>query len=212
MFGVDSLYAEVTEGPLAEFLRMPGWAWRGWAQWGPVGSEENGTFRKGLLPLHEFLDEPSQSVVPSWSANDSADLAFAAIWGLPDKIGTDQDPVPYMDLLTLRPSGTVGLRVLAATMLHIHPERPSGRGSQDGIFILRPECPEDIVRFWNMRALGGSALGIPSDAAPELADALLVSLPQFHRHKRMVEAVRILQRLLRSCVDRMDHAPARTSS
>lgn len=153
---------------------MPGWAWRGRAQWGPFGSEENGTFRKGLLPLNEFLDEPSQPVVPTWSANNSADLAFAAIWGLPDKIGTDQDSVPYMDLLTLRPSGTAGLGVLAATMLHIHPEHQSGRGSQDGIFILRPE---DIVRFWNMRALDGSVLGIPSDAAPELADALLKVTP-----------------------------------
>lgn len=181
MFGVDSLYAETTEGPLAEFLRMPGWVWQGRAQWGPFGSEEDDTFRKGLLPLRELLDPSSKLVLPDWSADDPADLAFAAMWGLPDKIRTRCDTLPHMDLLSNRLPDAAELGVLAATMLHINTERLGGRGTQDGICILRSDYPEDIVSYWNMRTLGGTVIGIPSEGTPELIDRLLSQpLPSYN--------------------------------
>jgi hypothetical protein len=42
VFGVDSLYADVVDGPLGELLRRPGWAWRGGGQWGPFSASEDG--------------------------------------------------------------------------------------------------------------------------------------------------------------------------
>lgn len=39
-FGVVSLYAYITEGPPRRVLRMPGWAWRGRAQYATFGSED----------------------------------------------------------------------------------------------------------------------------------------------------------------------------
>lgn len=173
IFGVDSLYADTTEGALDDFLKMPGWAWQGRAQWGPFGSEEDGTFRKGLLRLRELLDPSSKLVLPGWSADNPADLAFAAIWGLPDKIGTPCDTMPHLDLLSSGLLGTAEFGVLAATMLHINAERLGRRGVPDGICVLRSDRPEDVVSYWNMRALGSSVIGIPSEGVPELIDWLL---------------------------------------
>lgn len=173
MFGVDSLYADITEGPMAEFLRKPGWVWQGRAQWGPFGSEEGGTFRKGLLPVKELLDESRRLVLPSWSTLDPADLAFAAMWGLPDKACIAYDTLPYMDLLSDQTVRAVELGLIAATAQHINAETVSGHGSQDGVYILRSDRPEDIVSFWNMRALGGFVVGIPADASSEFLNAVL---------------------------------------
>lgn len=175
MFGVDSLYADITEGPLAEFLRMPGWAWQGRGRWGPFGNEDD-TFRKGLLPIRELLDPSSKLVLPGWSADNPADLAFAAMWGLPDKVGIACDTLPYMDLLLDRLLCAAEPGVLASTMLHINADSLGGGGIHNGVYILRSDHPEDIVNYWNARALGGNVIGIPSAGTPELIN-LLVSQP-----------------------------------
>lgn len=180
MFGVDSLYADVAEGPLAEFLRKPGWVWQGRAQWGPFGREEDVAFRKGLLPIKELLDESNVLILPSWSLCDSADLAFAAMWGLPDKSDAAHDTLPYLDLLADQTLRSAELGLIAATARHIDPESGRGHGSQDGVYVLRSDHPEDIVSFWNMRALGGTVLGVPEDASPELLKVVLCQpLPSY---------------------------------
>lgn len=172
-FGVDSLYADISEGPLADFLRKPGWAWQGRGPWGPFGSEEDRSFHKGLLPLQELLDPFSKLILPDWSADDPADLAFAALWGLPDKLGVPCGMLPHLDLLSLCLPDATDPGVLSKTMLHVDVDRPIHRGLRDGIFILRSDRPEDIVSYWNMRALGASVIGLPSEGNAELVDLLL---------------------------------------
>src|SRR4051794_19834956 len=48
LFDVDALHADDPDGPLADLLREPGWAWAGRGDWGPFAQSSH--FRKGLLP------------------------------------------------------------------------------------------------------------------------------------------------------------------
>lgn len=171
-FDVDSLYSEITEGELEEFLRKPGWVWRGRAQWGPFGDSDGG-LRKGLLPIREFFSPDFDLVLPSWSADDPADLVLAATWGLTDKLGIASESVPYGELASEGRSDVAHLGLLNSTMIHINmaPSRP--RTAAEGIHIIRPDHPQDVVNFWNARAYGDHAVGIPADGDPELIRFLL---------------------------------------
>ena len=175
IFGVDSLYADITEGPLAKFLRTPGWVWQGRGRWGPFGSED-AAFHKGLLPIRELLDPSIKLVLPGWSEGDPTDLAFAAMWGLPDNVGSAYDTLPHMDLLSDHLLDANEIGVLASTMLHINTDSLGRRGSHASIYILRSDHPEDIVSYWNARSLGEDVVGIPSEGTPELVDLLLSQL------------------------------------
>jgi hypothetical protein len=82
---VDSLYADVVEGPVGDLLRKPGWTWGFRGPWGPFG-EENG-FRTGLLPIRSFINTSTNFVQPTWDADEHVDLVLAATWGLGDHLG-----------------------------------------------------------------------------------------------------------------------------
>lgn len=185
MFDVDSMYADTTEGPLGEFLRKPGWAWRGGGPWGPFGEEREEGFRKGLLPLGEVLDPLIKLVQPVWSPEDPADLVLSALWGLPDKMGAQYTRLPLSEFLSQRDLDTSERGVLAKSMVHtdagthIH-----HRGIGDGIFILRPDVTEDIVAFWNARAFGSNVVGVPSEGDPDLINFLLSQPLPSHRVTR----------------------------
>jgi hypothetical protein len=107
------LLADTTEGPLGEFLRRPGWGWRGGGPWGPFGEDGEEGFRKGLLPLREVLDPLIKLVHPVWSSDDPADLVLAAIWGLPNKIGAQYTGLPLPEFLSRRDLDTSERGVLA---------------------------------------------------------------------------------------------------
>lgn len=171
MFDVDSLYADSAEGQVEELLNKPGWGWRGRAEWGPFANHEDKTFHTGLLPIRELIPPEKNLVLPEWSADDPADLVFAAMWGLPDRLGVPYDTLNHKDLLSRRGVSETG--VLNTTMLHINTERQYGKDNFDGIYVLHSDSPEHIVRFWNMRVLGNHVIGLPSEASLDLLDLLL---------------------------------------
>lgn len=185
MFDVDSMYADTTEGPLGEFLRQPGWAWRGGGPWGPFGEEREEGFRKGLLPLEEVLDPLIKLVQPVWSPEDPADLVLSALWGLPDKMGAQYTRLPLSEFLSQRDLDTSECGVLAKSMVHTDAgSHIHHRGIGDGILILRPDVTEDIVAFWNARAFGSNVVGVPSEGDPDLINFLLNQPLPSHRVTR----------------------------
>ncbi|WP_148575016.1 hypothetical protein [Nocardioides caldifontis] len=66
LYDVDALYAEDVEGPLADFLREPGWAWAGRGEWGPFAQQSR--FRKGLLPINALVGSDADFVQPRWES------------------------------------------------------------------------------------------------------------------------------------------------
>lgn len=183
-FDVDSLYADVEDGPLSEFLRRPGWAWRGRGPWGPFGSEEGGWFRKGLLPTHALLDQTVSLVLPTWDSTDPADLVLAATWGLTDRFKARGKCVPYQDLLAAEAPAQAVIGPLAAGRLHVKTARLNRRELESGVVVLRPEHPEDVVAFWNLRAYGDRVVGVPADGHSLLARSLLAPpLPSLMLHR-----------------------------
>jgi hypothetical protein len=181
MFDVDSMYAENAEGPLSEFLRKPGWGWRGGGPWGPFGEEGEERFRTGLLPLREIFD-PVKLVQPVWSPEDPADLVLAALWGLPDKIGAQCMRLPLSEVLSRRDLDAVECGLLAASMVHTDAgTRTHNRGIGNGVFILKPDLTDDIVAFWNARAIGCNVVGIPAEGDPDLINFLLSQPLPRHR-------------------------------
>lgn len=174
MFDVDSMYAGITEGPLGEFLKKPGWGWRSGGPWGPFGEEGEERFRKGLLPLREVLDPLIDLVQPVWSRDDPADLVLAALWGLPDKIGAQYNGLPLLEFLSRTDLNTSERGVLARSMVHTDADtRIHHRGIGDGIFVMRPDDTEDIVAFWNARAFGSNVVGVPAEGDADLVNFLL---------------------------------------
>ena len=173
LFDVDALYADDADGPPAELLTKPGWAWRGRAQWGPFGSDEDGTFRTGLLRICALLGTSASFVLPTWEADDPSDLALAATWGLGDRLRMSYGTVPLEALVTGGvPDGTeVG--ALGATLTHVNGGRTTGVDGLGGLCILRPDHPEDVAHFWNLRAYGRPVIGIPAEAKASLLRFLL---------------------------------------
>ncbi|MGK3955277.1 hypothetical protein ACLKOZ_03700 [Arthrobacter sp. R4] len=174
MYDVDSLYADTTDGELDEFLRKPGWAWRGRGTWGPFGALEEEGFRMGLLPLAEVLLLSSEVVQPLWSMEDPNDLVLAALWGLADKIGVRHTSLPLPEFLSQKNLEASRRGVLGESMVHTDAANHTHhRGIGDGVFILRPDVTNDVVSFWNARAFGSNVIGVPADAEPDLVEFLL---------------------------------------
>lgn len=181
IFDVDSLYADVAEGLLADLLRKPGWNWIGaWRGRGSPFGEEHG-FRTGLLPLREIVQAGYDLVQPLWESTDTSDLAYAAIWGLPDRTGLGWSdnagsPGPRR-LATSRALEHAGYRQstgsITATTRHLRVRTRADLDDQVGVYIIRSGDSRDAVKFWNMRAYGFRLLGIPADCSSEVVNGLL---------------------------------------
>jgi len=175
LFDVDALYAEEPEGPLADLLREPGWAWPGRGDWGPFA--QHSRFRKGVLPIAALLAPGADFVQPLWDNGDGQDLAYAAIWGLSDRIGIElsrtvdgRGPrlVPLPDALVEQglPGRVVGAADL--TCLHVRAQPRRFMDGYSGFAVLRPDNIDDSLRFWNLRSKGVDLVGLPADASDDV--------------------------------------------
>lgn len=185
-FDVDSLYCDITDGPVAELLTKPGWGWRGRGPWGPFGEE--GHFRKGLLPMRALIDESTDLFQPTWDRGDPADLAFCAIWGIADDLhvplsptldlaGPRQGPIP--EALHVPRAATSLFGALEATSMHLRPNPRAYLDDDIGIYLIRADHPADAVEFWNMRMYGTRIIGLPANGADK-ALAFFLSAPLPH--------------------------------
>lgn len=182
-FDIDSLYADDPEEALSELLRSPGWVWGGGAQWGPF-REDDGNFRTGLLPVRAFVDASTDLVQPTWDPDDPLDLVFAATWGLVSdrhlRLGSDSGDAgprtePHLEILSRPSTSRSIIGILAAGRKYVGLEHGAGL---DGVYVIRPDHPADIVDFWNRRSSGSAIVGVPSDGSEDLLSHLLQdSLP-----------------------------------
>ncbi|WP_344937495.1 hypothetical protein [Sphaerisporangium flaviroseum] len=181
-YDVDSLHADVLDGPLGDLLRKPGWRWTGGGPWGPFGEEDG--YRKGLLPVRSFIDSSADFVQPTWASDDPADLTLAATWGLPDCLGLPLSPTlddtgprlaPYTQCFSRPEVSTSIIGALEATSLHVQPKPRAYLDNFIGVYIIRPQHPADVVEFWNMRTYGTKIIGVPADGTAELLSVLLSS-------------------------------------
>jgi hypothetical protein len=173
LFDVDSLHADHADGPLADLLRKPGWAWRRFGSGGPFGRADDGPFRKGLLLLRELLDSARALTLPGWEADHPADLALAAIWGVIDELNIEHATVPLASLVTRGDTCAAKCGVLSVNALGVTSNRSPGHDEAGSLYVLRSDHPEDIVDFWNLRARGSRMVGIPCGAGRDLVDFLL---------------------------------------
>ena len=197
-FDVDSLYADVVEGPLADFLTKPGLAWGGRGPYGPFGRE--GGLRTGLLPVRSFIDAATDLVLPTWEPGDAADLVFAATWGLADKLGvalsvegSGPRTVAYPHLIAPAGAGGSLIGTLAAGALHIRPEPRAYLDGFSGLCVTRPDHPSDVVEFWNMRTYGTSLSAVPAEGSEDLVRFILArALPGAVTAGATTDAKRVL--------------------
>jgi hypothetical protein len=173
LFDVDSLYADEAEGPLAVLLSKPGWTWRGRAQFGPFGGDEDEGFQTGLLKIRALLGTSAKFVVPGWDVGDPSDLGLAAIWGLEDRLGMTHSTIPLDAVCRGGAPDGVELGPLGATLTHVRGGRTTGRGGPGGLHVLPSDRPEDIVEFWNARAYGRPVTAVPAHAEADLVRFLM---------------------------------------
>lgn len=179
-YDVDSLYADVVDGALGEFLRSPGWVWNGRGPWGPFGDEDHGGFRKGLLPAH-MLVEPHMTVVqPVWDADGPDDLAYSAMFGISDRLGLGETRMVTEDVLTFAARKNIDGAIagpLQATSALLKGRRRRPEAGPAGFYVIRSGNPTDAVEFWNLRILMPSLAAVPARCSPELFAALIRDLP-----------------------------------
>lgn len=179
-YDVDSLYVDLTEGPVADLIRKPGYSWAGRGRWGPFGEEDR--FRKGLLPIRALIDTSTELIQLTWANDHPADLALAALWGLADRLGAPPTALPdTIDLrsLSIHPlleNARISrpfLGALEATAAHLEVQSRAYLDGYSGIYLMRPNYPQDIVAFWNMRIYGTRIIGLPADGADDIVALLL---------------------------------------
>ena len=179
-YDVDSLYTDLNDGPVGDLLQKPGLRWAGRGRWGPFGEEAR--FRKGLLPTRALIDASADLILPIWARDDPADLALAATWGLterlalplataPNAIGPRTLPIAQL-LATIPSSGPV-IGALEATTAHLEVRPRAYLDGHTGIYVMRPNHPQDVVEFWNMRLYGMRVIGVPAEHADGVVAFLL---------------------------------------
>lgn len=193
-YDVDALVADVVDGPVDELLRTSGLNWPFRGPWGPFSEE--GPLRKGLLPVRALLSPSTYLVQPTWGQEHDADLALAAIWGLPDELGlpladgpaaSGARTVPVTDLLTARTGDSI-IGILAATKAHTKVQPRVYLDGYAGIWVIPPNNPRAVVEFWNMRLYGTRVVGVPASHADQSIDFLLSGpLPGYDDHRGNTE-------------------------
>lgn len=184
---VDSLYTDVVEGPLGEFLREPGWGWQGRGPRGPFSDEAG--IRHGLLPARVFVDDLTDFVQPTWDVESAEDLILAATWGVSDRMGIRLTAdimgprvTPYERVLASPRTRGELVGALEVGGLHVRVAAGEQLDIWSGVHLVRPDVPRDIVDFWNLRARGVQVIAVPSEGADHLAELLLSSNLPAARH------------------------------
>lgn len=171
VFDVDAIYLELSEGDLYEDLRGRGWLWRGLARYGPFGPGEDG-FQTGLLPASAVALDPPELLLPTWDAGDPFALFYAALFGTTND-GTVWEPPGS------RPVGLEGVTahaglplervgIIQATRVGLAYEPHVDLDWMNGVFVVRPDNPQDLVDFWNMRSFGRPVIAVPSEGPEDL--------------------------------------------
>lgn len=183
LYDVDCLYADTVDGAIGELLRKPGWSWGGRGEYGPFGEEV--TFRNGLLPARAFISPSTDLFLPQWNVDGPSALALSAIWGVADRLdlnvsagGAGVSPRwgAFEQIASWMPGSRTLIGALAAGSMYVSPNPRHYLDEYSGVYVIRPDNPQDVVEFWNMRSSGVALVGIPADGGDALVDILMSSI------------------------------------
>lgn len=182
-FDVDALWAEGTEGGLAEWLRQSGWGWLGGADWAPFAQAR--AYRSGLLPANLLDVERRELQIPEWPAGDRLDLLYTALFGFlgsPPQSEAHDKPISFevpnsvhvgLGFLYTQPHLTAEqVGPIQATAVEATVEERRYLDGLGGVVIARTGHPEDLVFFWNLRTYGLPVLCLPEDGPEDLLEFL----------------------------------------
>lgn len=167
VYDIDSLYLEDAEADMEQLINRPGYQWPGRGPWGPFRSDAG--FRKGVLPTATLLRHvPADTyVLPVWKSDERNDLLHAANWGFSDALPPSpaaKVPSPTrradLDLLPARAEGLTRTGAIQASRTRVRVTSHDA-SEWDGIHILDPKDPRQIVQYWNMRAAGARVFALP---------------------------------------------------
>lgn len=175
---LDSVYTDVDDDTAVELVKRLDRTWRGRGPWGPFG--EGDGLRKGLLPIQALVSDTADLLQPSWDSDQSFDLALAATWGLADMV---PPPTHSRNAIRLRTAPISQLNVetqnntligtVEATGAHLELQPRAHSKDGSSVYIMRPDHPQDVAEFWNMRAYGRRIVGIPAENPDNVVDFLL---------------------------------------
>jgi hypothetical protein len=180
VFDLDSLYLEHGQdsnsrsNELFDELRSSGWHWRGHGQHGPFAADAEEGFRTGVLPTSAVGLEQPTLYIPTWDDTDPLAGFYAALFGTsPNGDGDPWEPPGSRQVgigaLLAVPGLTVddaGLIQTSRVGLSAEPHYDSDW--MNGLFVVRPDEPQDLVAFWNMRSFGRPVVAVPAVGAEEL--------------------------------------------
>jgi hypothetical protein len=184
-YDVDSLYLEDAKEDMEQFIARPGYQWPGRGPWGPFRSD--GGLRKGVLPTATLLRSlPADTyVLPVWESGDCNDLLHAANWGYSDVLPpSPAATIPFpirrsdLDLLPVRAESVTRTGAAQASRMRV---RATGHDASqwDGVHVLDPQDPAQIVQYWNMRAAGARVFALPRQRCESLWRFLSPNMHEF---------------------------------
>ena len=177
VFDVDALHMEVQDDELREQLSGTDWLWQGTGQFGPFAAAEEG-FRTGVLPVSALaLDQPPL-LLPEWGDDDPLGLFYSAVFGAPINIGATSGGNIWEPAGSQRiglgaafalPGVTVDdIGMIQTTRVGLSPEIRHYADWMNGLFVVRPDNPQDLIAFWNMRSFGRPVVALPDDGSEQL--------------------------------------------
>ena len=178
VFDLDSLHLEHNEddgscSELFDKLRSSGWLWRRLGKYGPFTAEAEGGFRTGVLPTSAIALEQPPLYIPTWSDTDPMAGFYAALFGAPQAGEEPWEPtgsrtVGIGALLSLPGLTVDDVGVVQASRVGLSAEPHFDVDWMNGLFVVRPNDPRDLVAFWNMRSFGRPVVAVPADGGEEL--------------------------------------------
>ncbi|MCK0111909.1 hypothetical protein MWU75_07140 [Ornithinimicrobium sp. F0845] len=185
VFDLDSLYLEHDEddegsgssSELFDELLRSGWLWRSLGKYGPFTGEAEDGFRTGVLPTSAVAIEQPPLYIPTWSDTDPMADFYAALFGAlqagEDAWAPTGSQMVGIGALLSRPGLTVDdVGVIQASRVGLSPEPHYDVAWMNGVFVVRPNDPRDLVAFWNMRSFGRPVVPVPAEGGEELLPLL----------------------------------------
>lgn len=172
VFDLDAIHLEPSEGEVYEGLRSRGWLWRGLGRSGPFAADD-GAFRTGVLPTSAVALEQPELFLPTWDREDPLASFYAFQFGISDHGGTEWEPtgcqrVGLGAILAIADLNVDDVGIIQATRVGLSHEPHVDVDWMNGLFVVRPDSPQDLIDFWNMRSFGRPVVALPSEGPENL--------------------------------------------
>jgi len=184
VFDLDSLHLEGSKdsnsqsNELVDELRRSGWSWRRPGEYGPFAADLEEGFRTGVLPTSAVAVEQPSLYVPTWADDDPLGGLYAALFGTSqegDAIRWEPPGSHHVGIgaLLALPDLTVDeVGLIQASRVGLSAQPHYDTDWINGLYVVRPEDPRDLVAFWNLRSFGRPVIAVPAEGDAELLQFL----------------------------------------